>query len=42
MFYFKWDERPPKPALRMIATRLGLSVRTVRETVKGLEGLGLV
>jgi DNA-binding MarR family transcriptional regulator len=39
---FKWDERPPKPALRTIATRLGLAVRTVRDTMKRLEELGLV
>lgn len=39
---FKWDDRAPKPALRTIATRLGLSVRTVRDIVKRLEDLHLV
>lgn len=42
LFSFKWDERAPKPALRTIATRLGLAVRTVRDIVKHLEGQGLV
>lgn len=42
LFSFKWDERAPKPAMRTIAKRLGLAVRTVRETVRRLEGLGLV
>jgi DNA-binding MarR family transcriptional regulator len=42
LFSFKWDKRPPKPALGTIAKRLGLAVRTVRETVRRLEGLGLV
>jgi DNA-binding MarR family transcriptional regulator len=42
IFTFKWDGRAPKPALRTVATRLGLSVRTVRDTVKRLEELKLV
>jgi DNA-binding MarR family transcriptional regulator len=39
---FKWGKEPPRPSLRTIATRLGLSVRTVRDTVKRLEELNLL
>lgn len=39
---FKWSSQAPFPSLRSIATRMHLSVRTVRDTVRRLEGLGLV
>lgn len=36
----KWDDRAPFPSLPMLATRMGLSVRQLRATVKRLEDLG--
>lgn len=36
----KWDGRAPFPALTTIAERIGLDVRSVRASVKRLEGLG--
>lgn len=38
----KWDERHPFPSLKTIAQRMGLAQRTVRHTVKTLQGLGLL
>lgn len=38
----KWDDRAPFPALTTIATRLGVTTRTVRAAVKRLEELGFV
>lgn len=39
---FKWGSSAPFPALGTIGERLGLSVRTVRDTVKRLEDLGYI
>jgi hypothetical protein len=35
----KWDERAPWPTVGALATRLGVSERTVRATIKRLEEL---
>lgn len=39
---FKWDEKMPFPTVGLLAQRLGVSTRHVRETFKALEGRGFV
>ena len=39
---FKWDERDPFPRIKVLAERMGLTPRSVRNTLKCLEERGLV
>lgn len=38
----KWDDRAPYPTLRTLASRMGLSVRGVRNALQSLSELGYV
>lgn len=37
---FKWDEKHPFPTVGTLATRMGVSVRHVRDTLKALQDRG--
>lgn len=39
---FKWDDRAPYPTVRTLATRMGLSVRGVRNALHSLEEAGFI
>jgi DNA-binding transcriptional ArsR family regulator len=39
---FKWDERDPFPTVGTLATRMGLTPRHVRDTLKSLQERGYV
>ena len=39
---FKWDEKMPFPTVGLLAQRMAVSTRHVRETLKDLEARGFV